>query len=254
MTDAALRLGSVPYLNARPLLEGLAEDVGAITFALPSELARLLRARVLDAALAPVVAAFDDPALVIVPAGAVVARGPVRSVLLFARRPVEDLRTIGLDTSSRTSAALVRVLCRHRWGTNPRFVPREPDPDVRRLRDDAALLIGDPALRAVWDGPPPVDLGAAWTEWTGLPFVFAAWLATDARAAERARPALERAAARGRERLDAIAADGARRLDLPHDDVLRYLRDHLSFRYGPDEAAGLERFRELWRATHHGPG
>lgn len=244
-----LRYGSVPYLNARPLLTGLADEVGPLRLEVPGVLARLLTAGEIDVALAPVVASFLDPSLVIVPSAAVVSRGPVKSVLLFLRRPLEEVRTVGLDESSRTSASLVRVLFAHRWGGCPTFVQRASDPDLRQLDLDAALLIGDPALRAVWDGPAPLDLGAAWSDWTGLPFVFATWLARDAAAADAARPFLDRAAARGRAHLDEIAAVGARQLGLPHDAVRRYLRDHLSFHYGADEQAGLERFRKLWAQT-----
>lgn len=243
------RYGSVPYLNARPLLEGLAGEVGRVRLEVPGVLSRLLVAGELDVALAPVVVALDHPELVLAPAGAVVARGPVKSVLLFCRVPVEEAATVALDTSSRTSAALVRVLCAHRWGTRPRFVPRGPDPDLSGLEADAALLIGDPALCARWDGPPPLDLGSEWTEWTGLPFVFAAWFARDAAMAERVLPALGRAAQRGRAALDVIAHDGAARLGLEDAEAVRYLRDHLSFTFGDAERRGLERFAALWRDT-----
>ena len=244
-----LRYGSVPYLNARPLLSGLADEVGPLRLEVPRVLSRLLSDGQIDVALAPVVAAFDDPSLVVVPSAAVVAHGPVKSVLLFARKPVMEIRTVGLDASSRTSAAMVRVLFAHRWGTSPTFVSRESDPELTNLEQDAALLIGDPALRAVWDGPAPLDLGAEWNAWTGLPFVFATWLARTQAAAEEAQPFLDRAAAQGRARLDDIAAVGAQQLHLPHDAVLRYLRDHLSFHFEDEERAGLERFRALWART-----
>jgi len=252
--SAMLRYGSVPYLNARPLLEGLEDEVGPLRYEVPGVLAGLLRDGELDVALAPVVASFEDPSLVIVPAAAVVAHGPVKSVLLFLRRPIDEVRTVGLDISSRTSASLVRVLFEHRWGTSPSFEMRASDPDLTNLTQDAALLIGDPALCAVnsgegWSGPPPVDLGEAWCDWTGLPFVFAAWLARSSRVAEQAEPALVRAALRGREGLDRIAAAGARELGLDQQDVRRYLRDHLVFHYDEREQAGLDRFRELWIET-----
>ncbi len=244
-----LRYGSVPYLNARPLLCGLAEEVGPLRLEVPGVLSALLADGQLDVALAPVVASFDHPSLVIVPSAAVVAHGPVKSVLLFARRPIEDVRTVGLDVSSRTSAAMVRVLFEQRWGSSPTFVPRAPDPDLRHLAEDAALLIGDPALRAVWDGPAPLDLGTVWTAWTGLPFVFATWLARDESVAREALPFLDRAAERGRRRLDEIAAVGARQLGLRQDVMRRYLRDHLSFHFEREERRGLARFRSLWSRT-----
>lgn len=244
-----LRYGSVPYLNARPLLSGLADEVGPLRLEVPRVLSRLLSEGQLDVALAPVVASFDDPSLVIVPSAAVVAHGPVKSVLLFTRKPIDEIRSVGLDISSRTSAAMVRVLFAQRWGASPTFVSRASDPDLTQLEQDAALLIGDPALRAVWDGPTPLDLGAEWNVWTGLPFVFATWLARNQAAAEEALPYLDRAAESGRSRLDAIAAMGAQQLRLPRDVVRSYLRDHLSFHFEDEERAGLDRFRELWAQT-----
>lgn len=241
-----LRFGSVSYLNTAPLRDGLAAEVGPVRLEVPSRLVDLLRAGDLDVALAPVVALFENPEFVLVPAAAIAANGPVESVLLFCRRPPRECRTVALDSSSRTSADLVRVLFAHRWGTRPRFVPREPDPDLTRLAEDAALLIGDPAMLARWAGPPPVDLAEEWRAWTGLPFVFAAWIARDAATARAAEPALRRAADRGRTHLVQIAHRGASELGLPEDRLRTYLEDRLHFTFGPAEAAGLERFRELW--------
>ncbi len=245
-----LRYGSVPYLNARPLLEGLEGDVGALRLEIPSRLAALLVSGDLDVALAPVVTAFEHSTLRIVPAGAVVAHGEVGSVFLFCRVPPQRARRVALDTASRTSGALVRVLFAHLWNATPEFVDGPSNPDLRGLDADAALLIGDPALRARWDGAAErLDLGAVWSDWTGLPFVFAAWLARDEEAAEVAYAPLDRAAALGREHLDRIATDGARELGLDHDAALTYLRHHLSFHFEDDEREGLERFRALWRTT-----
>ena len=141
---------------------------------------------------------------------------------------------------------MTRALFRFRWEASPEFVDRAPDPDLRHMREDAALLIGDPALRAVWDGPPPIDLGAEWVDWTGLPFVFAAWLARDASVAAAAAPALARAAARGRANLAAIAAAGAVDLGISTAAAQDYLDRRLSFDFGDAERRGLERFRQLW--------
>lgn len=247
-TSAAvnLRFASVPYLNAAPLLDGLAEEVGPIRMEVPARLVELLREGEVDVALAPVVAGFENPTLTIVPAAVIAARGPVESVLLFCRKPPAECRRVGLDTSSRTSAALVRVLFRERWRVTPQFVARDPDPDLTQLDLDAALLIGDPALQARWVGPPPVDLAAEWVAWTGLPFVFAAWHARTPEAARLAEPALRRAAARGRGDLDLLAEDGARSLHLDPARMRHYMRDCLDFDFGPAEREGMERFRTLW--------
>jgi chorismate dehydratase len=240
-----LRYGSVPDLNAKPLLEGLASEVGSLRLEVPSRLVPLLRSGEVDVALAPIVAALEDPDLSVVPAAAIAARGPVESVLLFTNLPPGECATVGLDTSSRTSADLVRVLFRHRWGRTPRYVARDPDPDLSQATTDAVLLIGDPALRARWSGAPPIDLADEWVRWTGLPFVFAAWLAATPEAARQAHGPLVRAAARGATHLERIAADGARDLGLPLDRVRRYLQENLHFGFGPLERAAIERFRAL---------
>ena len=247
-----LRYGSVPYLNARPLLEGLEAEVGPVRLEVPSRLVRLLRDGEIDVALAPVVAGFEDPSLRIVPGAAIAARGPVESVLLFCRRPPQECRRVGLDTSSRTSSALVRVLFRERWRTAPEFVARDPDPDLTRLDLDATLLIGDPALQARWVGPPPVDLAAEWVSWTGLPFVFAVWHARTEAASAEAEGPLRRAVARGSTDLDLLAERGARDLHLDAARMRHYMHDCLDFEFGARERAGMERFRELWTAMSGG--
>lgn len=243
---SGLRYASVPYLNAKPLLEGLADEVGPVRLEVPAVLTRLLAAGEVDVALAPVVASFETPSLTLVEAGAIATRGAVGSVLLFSKVPPAQARTVALDTSSRTSAALTRVLFRFRWGSSPVFVPRSPDPDLTRLEEDAALLIGDPALLARWEGPPPVDLGHEWCEWTGLPFVFAAWLARSPEIAIEATSPLRRAAERGQARLGVLAAEGAALLGIDPEVSDDYLRRHLSFEFGDREREAVRRFRDHW--------
>jgi chorismate dehydratase len=240
-----LRYASVPYLNARPLLEGLADEAGDVRLEVPASLTRLLARGEVDVALAPIVAAFENPSLTIVDAGAIATHGSVGSVLLFAKKPPAEARVVALDESSRTSVALTRVLFRFRWQSEPTFVARPSDPDLTRLDADAALLIGDPALVARWEGPPPIDLGHEWCEWTGLPFVFAAWLARTPEIAREATAPLRRAAARGRDRLSAIASAGASDLGLDRDATETYLRERLSFDLGERERAAIDRFRDL---------
>ena len=246
LTARDLRFASVPYLNAKPLLGGLADEVGAVRLEVPAVLTRLLAAGDVDVALAPIVASFEVPGVTVVDAGAIATKGKVGSVLLFTKTPPAEARVVALDQSSRTSAALTRVLFRFRWKASPRFVTRPPDADLTRLEEDAALLIGDPALVARWAGPPPIDLGHEWCEWTGLPFVFAAWLARTPEIAAVARDPLRRAAARGQAGLAAIAAAGASELGLSDAVADDYLRRHLSFDFGAPERAAIARFRDLW--------
>jgi chorismate dehydratase len=242
-----IRYASVPYLNAKPLLEGLEDEVGPVRLEVPAVLTRLLRAGEVDVALAPIVASFEVPGVTIVEGASIATQGAVGSVLLFSKVPPAKARVVALDTSSRTSVALTRVLFKNLWKASPEFRTRAPDPDLTDLEADAALLIGDPALVARWVGPPPIDLGHEWCEWTGLPFVFAAWLARTPEIAREASAPLGRAAARGRSRLGEIAAAGARSLGLDPAVSDDYLRRHLSFDFGPREKAAVDRFRAYWR-------
>jgi len=241
-----LVLGSVPYANGRPLLEGLAESPGVrLVLDRPSALAGRLAAGELDAALVPSVEAIRDPRLVIVPGGCIASRGAVASVSLFHRAPLAPGIRVALDSSSRTSAALVRLLL-----AGPlecpgcRFEECPPETDPRTAPADAVLLIGDAALALDRRGLRETDLGAAWTSWTGLPFVWAVWVARDGAAAEAAERVLRDARARGRERLPEIVRAEAGRLGIPVAEMERYLTVNIRHEFGEDERRGLERFRE----------
>jgi chorismate dehydratase len=244
--SGVLRLGAVSYLNAEPSVHGLEREPGfLIERDLPSRVAERLHAGEVDLALVPSIE-YGFGRYAIVPGVAIASRGKVRSVCLFHREPLDRVRRVAVDTSSRASAGLVRVLLHTRLGRDPEYVPMAPGLDRMLAEADAALLIGDPALVARWAGPPPIDLGHAWCEWTGLPFVFAAWLARTPEIARAAADPLRRAAARGERRLAAIAAAGASELGLPPEVAEDYLRERLSFRFGDAERAAVARFRELW--------
>ena len=224
-----MRYGAVSYLNARPLIEGLEP----LTLDTPSGLARRVDAGELDVSLLPVAAAVELD-LPRVGSLGIAAEGPVDSVLLFLRRPVSELRSVRLDPASRTSRVLARVLLREVYEVDPTPIA-EGDAD-------AELLIGDAALtrRAAGDEQ-FIDLADAWTTWTGLPFVFAAWYGDQAAEAE-----LEAAYARGKQRIDAYAQ--ASDLPLSAPLLASYLRERIRFRIGPRETEGLTRFLELSRA------
>ena len=181
--------------------------------------------------MVPSITHADRPGDRIVPSICIGSEGAVDSVALFTRRPVRQIRSIALDTSSRTSVALTRILCARRFEVSPAFRPAAPDLPSMLASADAALLIGDPALFAdhVALGVTKVDLGQAWSDMTGLPFVWAFW----------AGPARRRRRARG-----AAPAGGCRawrRADRRHRRCLlcgrrariaiarRYLRTHLRF-------------------------
>lgn len=232
------RIGSVPYLNARPLVEGL-EDV---RFAVPSRLARLFRAGEVDVALVPSFEAVRSPESVVVPGLCIASPGPVDSVFLFSREPLHSARRVLLDESSLTSAALTRVLLAERYGIDVEFERCPPDVDPRAVDADAVLLIGDRALQAPRDNLVVNDLALLWREWTGLPFVFAVWLARDEAVAAAAGPELRAAKERGLAARERIAREAAEELGLPPGLLHRYLTERLTYDLGKREREALELF------------
>ena len=252
-----VRLGAVSYLNVRPLVAGLAHDPDvSLRFDVPSVCARLLGEGIIDLGMVPSITWLDRPGHRIVPGMCIGSDGPVASVALFTRRAMTDVRTVALDASSRTSAALVRILCRRYFAIDPVFLTQPPDVDAMLGRADAALLIGDPALfldhRAL--GLDKIDLGALWTGMTGLPFVWAFWSGRADAASPATVARLQAAAADGAADLDRIAA--AYCGDEPsHVPVARqYLREHMRYGFGPREIEGLRRYYSevaaLGLATH----
>lgn len=251
-----IRIGAVSYLNTKPLIEGLAErlDValhgGSLHLDLPSHLAEQLSDGQLDIALIPSVEFFRGPSdWSIVSDACIACRGPVRSVQLLFNRSPKDVRTLALDEGSRTSAALSQVLLFERFGIRPHLMPLPITADYHRCEADAVLIIGDRAMQI--DSSQYVetwDLGEHWCTWTGLPFVFAMWVAGSA----GVRPyqqniveELENARDRGMGDVDAIAAREATKYHLTAEDCLRYFTQQLHFRLGQEERMGLEKFRYL---------
>jgi predicted solute-binding protein len=225
--DRAVRFGAVSYLNARPLIEGLAP----VVLANPADLVERHARGEVDVALLPV-AAGEAMGLRRVGQLGIAAEGPVESVLLFLRRPQGEVRTVALDPASRTSRALTRLLLEEALGLSPEYVEAPAD---------AELVIGDAALVRGATDEPRLDLAAEWTRWTGLPFVFAAWYGDP-----RAAPALEEAYAKGCHSLGRYAREAG--LGLPGPRLERYLRDRIRYRIGPREEEGLARFLARGRA------
>jgi len=245
--SGVLRLGAVSYLNAEPTVYGLErEPAFRVERDLPAQVATRLHAGEVDLALVPSIEyAFGRYA--IVPGVAIASRGPVRSVCLFHREPVERIRRVAVDTSSRASAGLVRVLLHTRLGRDPEYLPMAPGLGPMLAGADAALLIGDPALDAVSDVP-RLDLGEEWTRLTGLPFVYAFWAGpsgvVDARGVERLQHALASGLASKAEiALRQAGGDPARAARYE-----AYLRDNIVYELGEREQEGLREFYGRARA------
>jgi chorismate dehydratase len=237
-----VRLGAVDYLNVRPLVHGLdrrTEDV-SLRFDLPSVCAKLLAQSEIDLGMVPSITLFDRPGDRIVPGLCIGSDGPVASVALFTRKPMRDVRSIALDTSSRTSAALTRILCARRFDIAPAFVQHDPDLSAMLATADAALLIGDPALFAtVVPGVQKIDLGAEWTAMTGLPFVWAFWAGRADAADAKVVAILTEAAEAGMAQTDQVAAEYCAARPERIALAQQYLRDHLMFRLTPRALDGL---------------
>jgi chorismate dehydratase len=223
-----VRLGAVSYLNVRPLVYGLEARPDQVT----------LRFDV------PSVAHVGRPEDRIVPGICIGSDGPVASVAIFTRVPISRIERLALDTSSRTSVALTRILCAQHFGISPTCVPHPPDLDAMLAVADAALLIGDPALFVDHQarGVENIDLGSEWTAMTGLPFVWAFWAGRPDAADPATVDLLQQAAEVGMRHADEVA--DAYCVDRPDRQPLarRYLREHLVFRLNRRAGEGLQRF------------
>ncbi|NJN14542.1 MAG: menaquinone biosynthesis protein [Planctomycetes bacterium] len=232
-----MRFGAVPYLNSKPLLEGLAP----LVLDTPARLVERYRAEELDVALLPVAAAEAEGLTRVGDLG-IASEGRVESVLLFLRVPLEEVKSLSLDPASRTSRVLVQALLAERHGLRPRVLgaPAGEGKGPGEEAADAELVIGDAALVRAQGSEPRLDLSEEWRRHTGLPFVFAAWYGDRAAA-----PALSKAYERGALRIDAyVAAAG---LDLPAEALHRYLSSSIRYRIGEREEQGLARFLETGR-------
>ena len=240
------RVGIVDYLNSKPLawsfLRGDLDDRFEAVYLPPAEVATQLAAGELEVGLIPSIEYQRIPHLKLVPGLCVGAEHEVRSVLLVSSVPVGEIRRLALDRNSRTSAALVRIVLRDRYGVEPEATEAEADLPAMLASNDAALLIGDPALAIDTAGLRVLDLAHEWRQLTGHPFVFAVWAAR----AEASLPDLEAtlsgSLSTGLADLDLLIAEASAALDMAEPEIREYLTENLHFRLGEDERAGLEEF------------
>ncbi|MGB9688163.1 menaquinone biosynthesis protein [Thermogutta sp.] len=237
-------MGGVIYLNARPLIWALPDlcPWARISFDVPSRLAAQLAARELDVAIVPAIEAFRFPNYVVLSDACIAAADFARSVVIFSRVPLDEVKTLALDAASRTSAAVSRILLAEKYGAFPevRELPLGDDP--ANLDCDAVLMIGDRAMTVKSPPLPHVhDLAAEWCSWTGLPLVFAVWVAQPA---DRDWRPIARIFAAARDRglaaLDIIAKKAAEDVGLPYSVCYEYLTRNLHFTMGPKEHESLD--------------
>jgi chorismate dehydratase len=244
---SSLRLAAVSYLNTLPLVAGLSEDVSHLNFYLPAECAERIREGAADVGLLPVIEA-DRMHLGIIGDCCIGCDGPVRSILLFARKPWSQVQTLAADSGSRTSVQLARILLAERYGAVPQVFSMRADLASMLGQADAALLIGDPALRIEPQstGLPWLDLGEEWRNLSGLPMVFAVWAARVAQ--PELVPLLAAARQRGLETLSSWVDAAAQARGLPPALAEHYLRTNIIYQRGPREEQGLDEYLRLSRA------
>jgi chorismate dehydratase len=252
------RLGHIQFLNCLPLYYGLVKSDAVLDVELvkaaPRDLTRMLLDDELDIAPIPSIEfARHADEFVLLPDIAISSDGEVQSILLLSKDPVEGLdgKTVALTDTSRTSQVLTRVLLARHWGVFPEYAEMPSDLATMMREADAALLIGDDALRAYWQSSDLLkyDLGAEWTEWTGLPMVYAVWAVR--REFAESRPdavaevsdALDGSLAYCRAHLDDISEYAARWESFPVTYFRSYF-DALQFRFEPRYRDGLRRYLE----------
>jgi len=251
VSDKRPRLAASSYLNTAPLIwsfiHGSQRDaVELFTDTAPARCAQMLELGEVVAALVPVIEYQRIPEVVIVPDVCVGSRSAVRSVVLVTRRNnLKKIERVALDNSSRTSVALLKIIFREFLGFEPEWKTAPPDLKSMLVAADAALIIGDPAMKIPPGRFHVFDLATMWREFTGFGFVFAMWMAREA-SAETIR-AIDFAAARdeGLAHLDEIAGENESPLGLSRDEIKTYLTKNIAFRMDEEMEKGLQLYFKL---------
>jgi len=277
---AKLRISIVEYLNTAPLVWGFTEGplMGKydLSFTVPSQCAEALRRGDVDVAIIPAIEYQRMDNLVALPGMAVAAKGEVRSILVVAKKPIDMAKRIALDTSSRSSAALVKLLAEGYWRIQPEWVEADPDPTEMLNQADAALVIGDPALRIslkmealaakpvrenTGDGqccqgdpedmPVPgfetlfvYDVAHQWREMTGKPCVLAIWAGHRDAVTPEVLADFQASKQYGLERIREISEAASIKLDLPPRALECYLADNIDYNLDEENLAGLRLYYE----------
>ncbi|MGB9463635.1 MAG: menaquinone biosynthesis protein [Candidatus Acidiferrum sp.] len=266
-----LRISIVKYLNTAPLVWGFTNGPLAgkydLSFTVPSQCAEALRTGAADIAIIPAIEYQRIPNLVVLPDLAIASQNRVRSLLIVAKKPIEQVRSIALDRSSRSTQALTRILAAEHWKIDPEFFETEPDLRAMLEKADAAMLIGDPALRIsiVIEKKSAVsaqgravcqaatlgftsaeifhvyDVVGEWRKFTSLPAVMAVWAARPDVVTPEVLSDFAASRDFGLTQIAAIGLQAARELELPQQVLESYLRQNIDFSLGEENRRGLER-------------
>lgn len=245
----SLVLSCVAFLNALPYVEGLRRlpepSRPRLFLDPPFRCAERLSRGEVDAALIPSIELARIEGAAAAGDFGIASRHEVRSVLLLARRPLSEIDEVAVDSNSRTSVALLRVLLARVHGIRPRLISMPPAAGPMLDRCGAALLIGDAALTASRSGLRAHDLASMWNKLTGMPFVFALWAARDEKKGATAAGILGRALEQGLAVLPEAAAGAASSSGLRREEILDYLTSNIHFRLGTEEKRSLDLFLAL---------
>jgi chorismate dehydratase len=272
---SGLRISIVEYLNTAPLVRGFThgplKGKYELSFTVPSQCADALRTGVVDIAIIPAIEYQRIPDLVVLPNLSISSKKSVRSLLLISRQPIQDVERIALDKSSRSTQALTRILCRKHWGIEPEFFEAGPDLKEMLRSADAALLIGDPALRLAFrmeskgvseiTGEPLFlgvsaglsdgstlfvhDMVEKWRSLTNLPAVLAVWAARKGTVTPEIVRDFAASLAYGKQHLKEISAEAADAMGLPAEKLLRYLTENIDYSLDEHNLRGLQRYYEM---------
>lgn len=248
-TIAIPRVSVVKYLNTAPLIWGMlkGDQQGkySLDFTTPAKCADDLRHHEVAVGIVPSIEYQRMDHLRILPGCSIASKGIVKSVLLLSKMPIEQVRTVALDNSSRTSAALVQVLLRKFYSCPITVEAWDPEPHRMLQRADAALLIGDPALNFDSGTLKVYDLAAEWKKFTGLPFVFAVWAGHEEVGLKGFAEDFEASRDYGLQHVDDIAQEYAPRLGLTPEAVEVYLRENIDYSLDEANCKGLQLFYRL---------
>jgi len=255
-TDRLPRVAASSYLNTAPLIWSFIKGskqhaVELFTDKAPARCAEMLSAGEVDAALVPVIEYQRITDIAIVPDVCVGSRSAVRSVVIASKHgDLKTVRRVALDNSSRTSAALVKIIFREFLGFEPEWETASAELDLMLDNNDAALIIGDPAMTIPRDKFRVFDLATLWHDYTGLGFVFAMWMVGTNRAEKVRSIDFKAARDEGLAHLDEIAAGYEEKPTLSPDEIKDYLTRNIAFQMDEDMMKGMELYFDL--ARKHG--
>lgn len=253
-----LIVSAVSYLNTWPLVWGFLHGPRRgrfdFRFDLPAHCAEALRDGKAQIGLVPC-AEIDRLGLDFLPDLGIACEGPVRSILLISRRPFDAIRTLAVDSGSRTSVALARIILAERFGCRPLVRAQTPVLEEMLVENDAALVIGDPALHLEPEALPyrTLDLGAEWVAWSGLPMVFAVWAGHTQFLTEDAAEAFRASYRWGREHVDEMVEQASSERGFRKELARDYFTRHIVYPLSAKHLEGLALFRKLVLALEPAP-